>query len=151
MQDLATIPENGKYAPLRETGDGSYLVKKDGGRYILSINGRTEECPDAEAVEKTIGSYEFFHQIGLKSIASSMPQFLEIAKKTNPVCPAFNIQNGFSEEQQAVLLGVVDRIFDLDMEQKMSAKSTKAILPDFTDKLRTVDQKTGFDARLRKK
>lgn len=151
IKDIATIPENGKYIPLQSIGGDVCSVKKDGGKYILSINGRTEECSNTEEIKNTIDSYEFFYKMGLQSLVPSMQKFLEIAKRTDPICPVFDIQNGFSEKQQTTLLRVIDKIFDLKMSDKMSEKSTQAILPDFIQELHNMGEKKSFDIRLRKK
>lgn len=141
IKDIAAIPENGKYIPLQNIGGDACSVKRDGGRYILSIHGKTEECLNAEEVKNIIDSYEFFYKMGLRPIIPSIQQFLEIAKRVDPLCPAFDMQNGFSEIQQITLLKVVDRIFDLDMHHTMSEKSTGALIPDFMEKLHMTQEK----------
>ncbi|EKD44667.1 MAG: hypothetical protein ACD_71C00053G0002 [uncultured bacterium (gcode 4)] len=150
---LATLHEDGKYIPLKDViGNEDCFVKKENGKYILSINGEEEICSTEKKVKKTIDSYSFFYDMGLKSIAPSMRKFLTTVQDSNSTYPKFNLQNGFHEEQQAILLGVVDKIFDLNMGDKMAAKSTKAAIPDFKERLyTTVNQKGWFDAQLRKK
>lgn len=138
---LSALREDGKYIPLEKIGGDTCFVTKDRDRYILSINGRTEVCSDDGEVENTLNAYGFFYDMGLRSVTSSMDSFLATVKSSDPICPEFDIRNGFSPQQQIILLGVVNKIFDLDMEHKMSEESTKAIVPDFTDLLRTIDQK----------
>gem|GEM_PF-6571335 len=79
--------------------------------------------------------------MGLGSVAPSMQSFLATVKSSDSTYPEFDVQKGFNEQQQAILLRVVNVIFDLNMEPKMAAKNTKAIIPDFTRLLHTIDQK----------
>ena len=148
---LSAIHEEGKRIPLEKIGDDTCFVSKEGNNYILSINGNTEKCSGKDEVEKTIDAYTFFYDIGLKSVTPYINNFLAIIQEKNPTCPKFDIQKGICPEQQEVLLGAVDRIFNLNMESRMSEKSTKAVLPDFAEILRTIDQKHGLNASLRKK
>lgn len=134
---LSTLTEDGKYVPLQEIGDDTCLVAKKGNKFILSINGNTEVCTSSKKVEQTLDSYSFFYDMGLKSLTPSIHSFLATVTASDSRYPTFDVQKGFEADQQAILLRVVDSIFDLGMEHGMSAKSTKALLPDFTTALRT--------------
>ena len=149
---LSTLTEDGKYVPLQEIGGDACLVRKEGDKFILSINGNTEICTSSKKVEQTLDSYGFFYDMGLKSLTPSIHSFLAIITASDSRYPRFDLQKGFTLEQQAILFRVVNKIFDLDMEPKMSTKSIKAFLPDFTSTLRTiVGQKNWFDNWLRKR
>lgn len=89
------------------------FVAKDGDEYSLSINGKIEKCSKDE-VENTLEAYDFFYDMGLKSVAHSMQEFLMTVTSSDSTYPRFNTRkHGFPKEHKTFLLGIVNDIFDL--------------------------------------
>ena len=123
-EKLSTLPENGKYVPLEKIHGDICYVKREGNAYTVSVNGEEKKCSGDEEVKNTINVYKFFYDIGLQSVASSMDKFLATVQKGDSTYPAFDVRKGFDEKRQRILLRVADRIFNLNMTQEMSEKST---------------------------
>lgn len=121
-------------------GSGTCSVKKNGETFTLSINGREEVCKSPKEVENTISTYQFFHEMGLKSLIPSMKSFLATVKRSNPLCPDFDIQDGIlaGEKQGETLLRAVDTMLNLGMSDKIPAQSIKASMNDFKQRIHLV-------------
>lgn len=148
---LDTI-SNGEKVPLQEIGGDTCFVKKNGDRYTLFIDKKTDIICSKDEVESTLNSYRFLHEMGLWSIGSDMNEFLATIQSTSALCPDLDVKKWFFEPQKRALLGVVDTIFDLDMRNVMVSKSTETAHSDFIEKLNNETHKKGsFDGQLRKK
>jgi len=145
---LTSLSDNGEKVFLQKIGNDTCFVTKNDGKYVLSINGKTEICSTQEEVNNTINTYDFFHDMGLKSLIPFMKPFLASVKNTNSICPKFDIQKGILPwEQKNTLLRAVDTIFNLDMKEKIVATGTETLVSKFEERLNAIDQK----ARLRGK
>lgn len=148
-EQLSSLRRDGQSIMLDEVRWDKCFVKKEGGDFVVSINGKETRCSSDVEVKNTIDAYNFFCDIGLRSVAPSMESFLGTLKSTDSTYPDFDVQKWFDAEEQKILLWVVDKIFGLGMEKNMSAKSVQALKTDFSSKLNIfVEQKRGFDTGL---
>lgn len=136
---LDTI-SNGEKVPLQEIGGDTCFVKKNGDRYTLFIDKKTDIICSKDEVESTMNSYRFLYGIGLDSIGSDMDKFLATIKNTSSLCPELNVKKWFWEPQKRVLFNIADMIFNFHMKENIAAKGEETILSEFKRQLMGVDQ-----------